>query len=246
MCRFLLAAIVGLTVAFAVSGCSWSERGEPLKGSGTVVTESRAVSGFTAVELQGTGNLRITQGPAEALTVRTDDNLLPLITTKVRNSTLIIATDTKDHPHGITPTTLVYDLSVTSLQSLSVAGAAQVDGHSFATDDLRIDIDGAAQVRLDGLQATTLRVSSSGGSDFTLAGTVDRQEITIDGAAEYKARELASRTATIQITGAGHATLQVAEALDASIEGSGVIEYVGSPTVSQKVSGLGVIRRLEP
>lgn len=246
MRRLPIAAIVGLAVLFAVSGCSWPERGEPLKGSGTVVTESRAVAGFTAVDLRGTGVLRVTQGKEEGLTVRTDDNLLPLITTEVRNGTLIIAIDTRDHPHGIAPSTLVYNLSVTSLEALLVSGAAQLEGHALATGDLRLDIDGAAQVRLDDLQATTLRVSSSGGSDFTLAGTVDRQEITIDGAAEYRARELASRTATIQITGAGHAVIQVAESLDASIEGTGVIEYAGSPTVTQQITGLGVIRRLEP
>ena len=53
------------------------------------------------------------------------------------------------------------------------------------------------------------------------------------------------RTATIRIAGAGHATVQVDEALDATIEGTAVIEYLGSPTVTQEVTGLGVVRRLE-
>ncbi|HYP61952.1 MAG TPA: head GIN domain-containing protein [Thermomicrobiales bacterium] len=245
MRRFILAAIVGLAVTLAVSGCSWSESGEALKGSGTVVTESRAVAGFTGVDLSGVGILRITQGAAEALTIQTDDNLLPLITTQVRNGTLIIAIDTKDHPHGVDPTTLVYDLTVTSLQALSVAGAAQVEGRSIAADDLRLEISGAAKVDFDQIQAKALHVTSAGGSAFTIAGTVDMQEIVITGAGEYRAKGLASRTATVRITGAGHATIAVAEALDASIDGTGLIEYVGSPTVVQHVTGLGVIRQVE-
>ena len=194
MRRFILAAIVGLAVTLAVSGCSWSESGEALKGSGTVVTESRAVAGFTGVDLSGVGILRITQGATETLTIQTDDNLLPLITTEVRNGTLIIAIDTKDHPHGVDPTTLVYDLTVTSLQALSVAGAAQVEGRSIAADDLRLEISGAAKVDFDQIQAKALHVTSAGGSAFTIAGTVDTQEIAITGAGEYRAKGLASRT----------------------------------------------------
>lgn len=245
MRRLVLAAVVGLMVTLMVSGCSWSDGDGALKGSGTVVTESRAVAGFSAVDLRGVGILRVTQGAAEALTIQTDDNLVPLITTEVRNGTLVIAIDTKDHPHGVDPTTLIYDLTVTSLQALSVAGAAQVEGRSLTAGELHLDMEGAARVDFNQLQATTLHVTSAGGSAFTLAGTVDTQEIVITGAGEYQAKALASRTATVRITGAGHASIAVAEALDASIDGAGVIEYVGSPAVVQHVTGLGVIRQVE-
>jgi putative autotransporter adhesin-like protein len=246
MRHLMLAALASLLVAFLVGGCSWSDSGQALKGSGTVVDESRAVDGFTAVDLQGIGVLRISQGTAESLTVRTDDNLQPLITTEVRDGTLVIAIDTRDHSHGIAPTTLIYDLTVISLQALSVGGAAQVESQSLATGDLRLDVDGAARIVFDGLQATTLHVSSDGNSAFTLAGTVNAQEVEIAGAGEYRAKELASRTATIHISGAGHVTVRVAESLDASIDGTGVIEYAGSPTVNQHIAGLGVIHHVEP
>lgn len=232
-------------VAIAVGGCSWSESGQALKGSGTVVDESRTVTGFTAVDLQGIGVLRLSQGTAESLTVRTDDNLQPLITTRVRDETLVMAIDTRDHPHGIAPTTLVYDLTVTSLEALSVSGAARVEGGSLSTGDLRLDIDGAARIVFDDLRAETLHVSSDGNSAFTLSGAVDAQEINIAGAGEYQAKALASRTADIRISGAGHVAIQVAESLDASIDGTGVIEYAGSPTVDQHITGLGVVRHVE-
>jgi hypothetical protein len=246
MRHVMLAALVSIAVAIAVGGCSWSDSGQALKGSGTVVDESRAVDGFTAVDLQGIGVLRISQGIAESLTVRTDDNLQPLITTDVQDGTLVIGIDTRDHSHGIAPTTLIYQLTVTSLQALSVAGAAQVEAQSLATGNLHLDISGAAQVHFDELQARALRVTSAGGSAFALTGTVDSQEVEIAGAGEYQAKALASRTATIRITGAGHATVQVAESLEASIDGTGVIEYAGSPTVDQHIAGLGVIRHVEP
>ena len=247
MRRLILAALVGIVAALAVGGYAWwrTDEGEAFKGSGTVVTEPREVSGFDAIDLSGVGVLRITQGTAETLTIRTDDNILPLITTEVRDGTLHIGIDNRDHPHGIDPTTLAYDVSVKSLRALSVSGATQIEAGSLAVGDLRLDVDGSAQVALDGLQATSLRVACSGGGAFALSGAVDRQEVVIEGAGDYQATELASRTATVRIVGAGQVAVQVAESLDASIEGAGVVEYAGQPTVVQHVTGAGVVRQIE-
>jgi hypothetical protein len=222
-----------------------ADEGRAFNGSGTVVTEPREVSGFSAIDLQGTGALRITQGTAETMAVRTDDNILPLITTEVRDGTLRIAIDTSEHRHGIDPTELTYDVAVASLRALSVSGAARIEGTSLATADLRLEVNGAAHVSLEDLHATSLHVASAGGSDFVVTGTADAQEVVIDGAADYRARELASRTATVRINGAGHATLRISESLDAEIVEAGTVEYVGQPTVVQHVTGVGVVRQIE-
>ena len=44
-----------------------------VRGSGNVVTEEREVSGFERVALSGVGQVIVTQGEEEALTVETDD-----------------------------------------------------------------------------------------------------------------------------------------------------------------------------
>jgi hypothetical protein len=247
MRRLILAAIVGLTAVLVVGGYAWwqTDEGKALKGSGTVVTEPREVSGFSTIDLQGVGVLRITQGTVETLTVRTDDNILPLITTEVRDGTLRIAIDTTEHRHGIDPTDLTYDVSVTSLQALSVAGAARVETGPLATEDLRFDVDGAARISVDGLQAQNLHVASAGGSVFVFTGVVDTQEVIIDGTADYQARQLTSRSATVEIDGAGHVVVRVSESLDAEIDGSGVVEYIGQPAVVQHVNGVGTVHQVE-
>jgi hypothetical protein len=247
MRRLIVAAVVGVVALVAVGGYAlWrADDGDAFKGSGTVVTEPREVSGFAAIDLRGVGVLRVTQDTTETLTVRTDDNLLPLITTEVRDGTLRIAIDTREHRHGIDPTELTYDVSLTSLQALSVSGAARVESASLATEDLRLEVSGFAHVTLDGLQATSLHVASSGGSAFVVNGAVDAQEVVVDGAADYRARELTSRTATVRINGAGHVVVRVVESLDAEITGAGTVEYIGQPAVVQHVSGVGVVRQIE-
>ena len=53
-----------------------------VRGSGNVVTQERQVSGFDSVALSGVGEVFITQGDKESLTVETDDNLMRYIQTE--------------------------------------------------------------------------------------------------------------------------------------------------------------------
>ncbi|MEZ4735047.1 MAG: hypothetical protein R3E79_48750 [Caldilineaceae bacterium] len=66
-----------LLVALLVAGCGF----QVVSGSGTVVPEERPVSDFTRVDFTGFGELTLVQGDKEALTIETDDNLLPIKTT---------------------------------------------------------------------------------------------------------------------------------------------------------------------
>lgn len=69
----------------AAAGDSWLSAlgSNRVVGSGTARTESRAVSGFQAVALAGAMTLVLRQGALEALELRGDDNLLPIIQARV-------------------------------------------------------------------------------------------------------------------------------------------------------------------
>ncbi len=74
------------------------------RGSGIMATETREVSGYDAIEIEGYGNLIITQGETESLEIEAEDNILPHITTKVRNGTLHIRYDDNRWRSNILPT----------------------------------------------------------------------------------------------------------------------------------------------
>ena len=74
----LLAAMVGMTACDAMA----------VNGSGDLITEVREVSGFDSIDLDGSGEVIITQGAGETLTVETDDNLMEHVETEVRGDTL--------------------------------------------------------------------------------------------------------------------------------------------------------------
>ncbi len=190
-------------------------------GSGNVKTETREVSGFTAVSLQGFGQVVIDQNGSETLTITADDNILPYITTEVRGGTLVIATTEKVLFTDVTE--LSFQISAKSLNMVEVAGAGSVDVHNLATDKWQVKIPGAGSVTVDG-QTTT-------------------QTVEINGAGNYNGENLASQTATIESSGAGMAVVQVSDTLDVTIDGLGGVEYIGNPTVTQKINGMGTVKQ---
>ena len=79
---------VALT-ALLLSGCTLAG----VRGSGDLVTESRQVSDFDRVALSGSGQVVITQGAEEGLSVEADDNLMQYVRTEVSGRTLELGLD---------------------------------------------------------------------------------------------------------------------------------------------------------
>src|SRR4051812_30779891 len=124
-------------------GCSFVG----VQGSGTLKTETRPAEGFTAVEIHGSGHLILERTGTESLAVTTDDNLMPLIETKVENGTLklTIAKNT-----SISPTKLEYRVTVKDVQHLGITGAGNIDATKLEGDKLSASISGAGDIKLAG------------------------------------------------------------------------------------------------
>ena len=72
----------------ALTACGLPVRYTEVRGSGNVITESRTVAGFNAVELNGIGTLIIEQSDRESLEITAEDNLMRHIKSVVSGSRL--------------------------------------------------------------------------------------------------------------------------------------------------------------
>jgi len=230
-------------VLLGLAGCSIAT--SVTRGSGNVITESRSVSNFQKVDLAGIGELNITIGDTESLTIEADDNLMPLIKTSVENGTLSIGLDTARGTIGLNPTKPIrYTLQAKTLDSLVVSGAGNVNLPSVTSDTFEIRTTGAGNITIPQLMATTLTVAITGAGNMTLGGEVQTQDIRLSGLGNYSAGDLKSTNATVTISGAGNATVWASDSLDARLSGAGSVSYYGSPQVTQSISGVGAIRPL--
>ena len=114
----LRVALALLAVVLLVTACSVT------RGSGQLTTESRPVSGFTKVELSGTGELTIEKTGTESLSISAEDNLLPRLTSEVSNGTLSLGTEPNT---TIVPTKpITYSVTVKDLNGLAVSGSGNI------------------------------------------------------------------------------------------------------------------------
>jgi len=235
-------SLLGLMILLALgaTACAGSLiGGNTVKGSGTLKTEVRQVSGFTTVKLSGIGSLEIAQTGTEGLSISAEDNLLPLINTNVQGSVLDIHIQSNTSLQPTKP--IIYLLSVKDLTTISLSGAGSVSTQQFKTSALTVDLSGAGDVNLTGLQLGSLTVKTSGAGNMTVGGTTTSQDVDASGVGSYKGEQLASTTAKVTLSGVGDAAVRASQSLDITISGVGNLTYYGNPTVTQHISGLGKV-----
>lgn len=189
-------------------------------GSGKVISETRSVHDFDSVRMSGSGTLILQQTGSESLVIEAEDNILPLLTSDVKDRRLVL---------GVRP-------------GSSYRASRKVVYHLSMKELNGIEVSGSGDVQATGVMTELLTLQGSGSFDMTLAGRADRLQVDISGSGEYQGEALESREATVRITGSGDATVRVTERLDASVSGSGNVLYIGSPSLTQRVSGSGSIR----
>lgn len=226
----------------ALTACGLPVRFTEVRGSGNVITESRTVAGFNAVELSGIGTLIIEQSDRESLEITAEDNVMRHIKSDVSGSRLQLGSEefinlrpTKD---------IIYRLKVKNLRQIESSGLGKVEMMELETDNLAIEISGNGRVSLDNLLAATLTLEISGLGDVSINGEVKSQQIEISGAGNYNAPNLSSENARVEISGTGSAVLWVTQQLDMELSGAGTIHYYGSPKINSDISGAGDIKNL--
>jgi Putative auto-transporter adhesin, head GIN domain len=228
-----------LASAFIVCACGISVT----RGSGIMDTETRDVSDFDAIEVEGFGNLIITQGDNESLKIEAEDNILPHITTKVKDGTLLISFDENRWRSNILPTrSVTFYIEVKELNRIDLSGAADIEMESLETTQLKLDVSGAGNVEIDNLQAKDLNVTYSGAGKCELTGEVQDQEVRVSGLGSYDAEELKSQSASVSLSGAGNMEVWAEDSLYIEVSGAGNVEYWGNPRVTQDISGVGNIQ----
>lgn len=239
----MIRLVILLALGFFAIGCSVGMN--VTRGSGNVVTETRAVSDFHRVALAGVGEMNITQGDTESLTIEADDNLMPLITTKVENGTLTIGLETDRGRISINPSRPIkYTLSVKTLDGIDVSGAGNISAPSLKSDTLTYVGSGAGNLNIPQLETKQLRVTISGAGNASLGGTAETQELTMTGVGNYSAGDLKTTKTAVTVSGVGSATVWATQNLNVSISGAGSVSYYGSPQVTQQTSGIGSVKKL--
>lgn len=210
-----------LALAVMMTGCGalkLNMRGK--SGSGVIKTEKRDVGAFSAVDVSGAYEVEIVCQKQPGVEVEGDENILPLVQTYVKNSTLYI----------------------TSEQGFNVKKAIKV---RVTTGNLEgVSSSGASKITLEGVKNEQLMIETSGAGYIDAAGETKSLEIESSGASKVDVRDLRASRVKVSLSGAGHANVYASEEVNANVSGAASVTYYGEPKVVNKsVSGAGSINK---
>src|SRR5687768_3181536 len=190
---------------------------EKVRGSGVVRTEQRLVPHFTTVESACIANVVIERGEHDSITVEAEDNILPLIETKVANRKLTLTTKNNA------------SISITKGISFRIT-ARELSG---------VSISGRGRVVANKVDAKSFAVNISGSGGVELGGKAESLNVTIGGSGSVNSLRMPVRTADVEVTGSGKIFVHASERLVANIVGNGSVEYAGNPQVTKRITGTG-------
>jgi hypothetical protein len=225
----MMTSVVGL--------CSVACQSSGVQGDGHSLSERRTVTTFSSIEANTAIDVQVTRGDSLSVVVTADENLVPLITTRLAGSTLVIG-QTED----VVPNTAsLVTISVANLDVAKLDGSGSMTVSGFRGSDIQLFASGSGNLTA-GLQTTTLEVTSSGSGDVALSGDTSGLTLSATGSGSVDANSLVVHDARVDLDGSGNASLVVGGSSALSVSGSGSISAeLDKGPANLAVSGSGSI-----
>lgn len=223
-----------------------------------VISESRAVDArIVKVVLDGVIDLQLKQGPQPALVISGDRRYLPKVVVTQRGDTLRIGTDLRGIHIG--RPALRAELTLPNLSELVSAGVGSAEVNGFSGERLRVALDGAGTVHMQGQYrnldanlngagsmtvntglAESVALNLRGAGQMVVSGESRNLRARLGGVGSLDAQGLKSDSVDVDMTGLGGATVFAKTSANLRLTGLGSATVYGSPASrSASARGLG-------
>jgi hypothetical protein len=242
--KLLCSALIPLLISM----CLWLPACSPqvkLVGSGTIVTKSHAIDGFTKIDTGGSFRLTIVSGAQFKIEVRADDNVMPHIVVEKSGDALEIGFEHGNY--SLTNVTLEVDVTMPKLAGIDLSGASSASVAGFqSADPFHAYLSGASSLNGD-LKSGPASFELSGASTVTLDGSGEALTINVSGASAASLLGFNATDAKVEASGASTVSINISDTLDAEASGASKVIYAGNPTLrTVDSSGGASIRSQNP
>lgn len=231
--RIMAASVLLMAGAVALTGCAFI----PPNASPRTTTEHEVGSAVHGLLLETSADVDIVLGDTPGLELSGPESELERVTLTERDGVLVIG----HRGPGFMLRNVSATLTVTSLESVEVAGAGDVTADFSGADTVTISVSGAGDITAEGIDANDVEVQIDGSGDVHPSGTARSARFTITGVGTIDAFELTTQRAVAEIDGAGDIRVFATDEVDARTSGAGDIRIRGGADVSRDVSGVGDI-----
>src|SRR6267154_575449 len=223
--------------------------------------ETRNVGTFTKIGFRVPGKLILKQGTPQSVVLEGDKDILEKIETDVDGNKLTIGREDKwrwnDWGWRDEKRITVY-VTMSNIEGISVSGSGDLVGSGkFSTGDLELKVSGSGSLDIEADAKGEVKADVSGSGDLSVKGSCQsfdsgvsgsgkvNIEATISGSGKVLAADLEVSKCDVRISGSGDVEINVKDALDANISGSGSVSYKGNPSqLNSHASGSGHVRKM--
>ena len=257
-------------------------KAENIKGNGNVITQEFAVEDFEGIMtggIQQNNNFSFKslfssstytapsfyykQTSSCTLEITTDENIMPYLTTEVRDGNLRIRVK---KGYAISPTQLDFHATSKELERISVSGGgnfylksslkgdkleAGVSGggdlylnEPVTMKQVELGVSGGGDLEAKRLACDYLEAGVSGGGDLDLGGNAKEAEMGVSGGGDLHAYDMVVNDLTCGVSGGGTAKVHAVDNLKAKVCGGGDLYYKGNPNADTSARGGGGVHKV--
>ena len=206
-----------------VSSCSITKNmgNAQVKGNGNFVSEIRELSKFKAIEIAiGYDKIIVNCDGEPSLHISGDENILPLITTRISKGILRIESDSTFE---------------TKADSEIIINVKSLKEFTF---------DGVGETVIQNVNSEKFTCKINGVGSCDLNGKVKSFNIYVNGVGSVNAKQLIADDVVASLNGVGSVKLYAKNSLNASVNGIGGLTYFGNPAeLILNDSGIGGITK---
>ncbi len=214
--------LLSLAVLFTVllSSCYKSR----LKGNGAIVSDTRYLSNFYTVELDGQADVEVIPSNTNKVIVSGYQNLVPAFETNVSGEKL----------------NLKFKDKYINVNNNNIKVAV------YTTQASVFRINGSGNVSIfDSLNAANVQAEINGSGNIYFGNnSFDKLELRVNGSGNISGYQASAKYVDARISGSGSIETTVTENLNVHISGSGDLHYKGNPgTINTDITGSGKVHK---
>lgn len=195
------------------------------------------VGRFSAIELTGSDDVRVTSG-APAVSASGDPRALEALLVEVRGDTLHIGRRAgRWRDRGA-----VVSVSVPALRAAAIRGSGNLRVAHVAGAEFAGSVGGSGNLSLAHVEAARLRLAVGGSGSIVASGSAPSAAIDVGGSGNVDARALRTRDLVVAIGGSGSVVAVASGTATVSAGGSGSAVVTGGAQCTVSPSGSGSVR----
>ena len=202
-------------------------------------SEEKAIAGVTKLKLKGIFNVNISQGGKESMVISGKEDLVKKLKIVQSGDLLELTLDEEESGAFFMRDELKIDLDLADLGEIRFEGVGNIKStEKLDLGELLIVGNGVGNISLEfDAKAVDARLSFVG--NMSLKGSSHEMRLVNDGVGSIDASDLTVQNVNLTSSGIGAVSVHCEGELTLKVDGIGVVNYTGNPTIiSEKVSGI--------